>query len=487
MAGLSYSAHLSQKNSAINSKAKLSGVAKHNLRKYRSNDYDKENIVILWGTDKLVQDIKKVYREQFSEAVEEYNKKQTREERKIHDYFEKTAKSNKDMAVEMIFQIGDKEFWDKNPDKRRRMDVAFKEILELLQKFAPNLVVANAVIHYDEASPHMHVVAVPVADGFKKGMSKQGMDFGVYLSPWDMHDERYGTDAYNDYFCNQLTELLTNYGEIFEVWFDGAKGSNAKKFEYDWQRYYDLIRKLQPKANIAICGPDIRWVGNEGGKSRKSEYSVVPCALREADRIMALSQQDESQASSLQKYNQMDEDLGSRKILEKNAYICWFPAEVDVSIRKGWFFHEKDNRNSKSAKKLFKIYLNSVGNNCTLLLNIPPTPQGEIHKKDAKNLKKLGSMIKNITANPIVYNELGELTKDNGVLDFDFNDTRKVKYVVLEEDITKSQRVELFDLYIKKANGKYKRVYKGTVIGSKGQKGKGYPLRYSPKPLKPGY
>ena len=161
---------------------------------------------------------------------------------------------------------------------------------------------------------------------------KQGMDFGVYLSPWDMHDERYGTDAYNDYFCNQLTELLTNYGEIFEVWFDGAKGSNAKKFEYDWQRYYDLIRKLQPKANIAICGPDIRWVGNEGGKSRKSEYSVVPCALREADRIMALSQQDENQASSLQKYNQMDEDLGSRKILEKNAYICWFPAEVDVSI-----------------------------------------------------------------------------------------------------------------------------------------------------------
>ena len=173
MAGLSYSAHLSQKNSAINSKAKLAGVAKHNLRKYRSNNYDKENIVILCGTDKLVQDVKKVYMEQFSEAVEEYNKKQTREERKIHDYFEKTAKSNKDMAVELIFQIGDKEFWDKNPDKRRRMDVAFKEILELLQKFAPNLVAANAVIHYDEASPHMHVVAVPVAEGFKKGMTKQ--------------------------------------------------------------------------------------------------------------------------------------------------------------------------------------------------------------------------------------------------------------------------------------------------------------------------
>ena len=173
MAGLSYSAHLSQKNSTINSKAKLSGVAKHNLRKYHSNDYDKENIVILWGTDKLVQDVKKVYKEQFDEAVREYNKKQTRDDRKIDDYFEKTAKSNKDMAVELIFQIGDKEFWDKNPDKRRRMDVAFKEMLNMLQKEAPNLVVANAVIHYDEASPHMHVVAVPVADGFKKGMSRQ--------------------------------------------------------------------------------------------------------------------------------------------------------------------------------------------------------------------------------------------------------------------------------------------------------------------------
>lgn len=173
MAGLSYSAHLSRKNSAINSKAKLTGVAKHNLRKYRSLEYDKENIVILWGTDKLVQDVKKVYKEQFDDAVREYNKKQTRDDRKIDDYFEKTAKSNKDMAVELIFQIGDKEFWDKNPDKRRRMDAAFKEMLNLLQKEAPNLVVANAVIHYDETSPHMHVVAVPVADGFKKGISKQ--------------------------------------------------------------------------------------------------------------------------------------------------------------------------------------------------------------------------------------------------------------------------------------------------------------------------
>lgn len=174
MERLSYTAHLSSKDHAINSKSKLSGVAKHNLRKYRSEEYDRENIVILWGTDKLVQDVKRVYREQFDEAVREYNANQTREDRKIINYYEKVAgNKKKDMAVELIFQLGDKEYWDNNPEKRRWMDYAFDKILEKLQEEEPNLVIANAVVHYDEASPHMHVVAVPVADGFKKGLEKQ--------------------------------------------------------------------------------------------------------------------------------------------------------------------------------------------------------------------------------------------------------------------------------------------------------------------------
>lgn len=296
---------------------------------------------------------------------------------------------------------------------------------------------------------------------------KQNMDFGVYLSPWDMHDKRYGTDAYNDYFCNQLTELLTNYGEIFEVWFDGAKGSNAVKFEYDWQRYFDLIHALQPKANIAICGPDIRWVGNEGGKTRKAEYCVVPRMLTMAEGVEKNSQHSEKGAKSLQRLSSSDEDLGSRKVLEKNAFLCWYPAEVDVSIRKGWFHSDNENKTVKSAKKLFKIYLNSVGNNCSLLLNVPPSRAGIIHKKDEKALKKLGKMISSVTAKPIVVQELGELTLDNGYIEYDFDNEKKLKYAIICEDIAFSQRVEAFDLYIKKPNCKYKRVYKGTVIGSK--------------------
>ena len=171
---LSYSAHLSNGDHAINSKAKLSGVAKHNLRKYHSKDYNKENIVVLCGTDKLMEDVKKVYKEQFDEAVKKYNQKQTRDDRKIDDYFEKVCNSkNKDIAVELIFQLGDKDYWDRNEEKKKNMDVAFKEILEELQKQAPDLVVANAVVHRDEASPHMHVVAVPVGRGFKNGMETQ--------------------------------------------------------------------------------------------------------------------------------------------------------------------------------------------------------------------------------------------------------------------------------------------------------------------------
>ncbi len=293
----------------------------------------------------------------------------------------------------------------------------------------------------------------------------QGMDFGVYLSPWDMHEKTYGTPEYNDYFCNQLEELLTNYGEIFEVWFDGAKGSDAVDFEYDWERYYETVRRLQPKANIAICGPDIRWVGNEGGKTRKSEYSVVPAPLLDAEKTMKKSQHNIK--SSLQNISSRDEDLGSRNVLSKNANLVWYPAEVDVSIRKGWFYSKADDSTVKSASMLFDIYLNSVGNNCTLLLNIPPTDKGVIHSKDARVLKALGKKILSIYHKPVLVEKIGELSREKGYVDFNFDRERKIKYISIIEDITKSQRIEAFDLYIRKKGDRFKKVYSGTVIGAR--------------------
>lgn len=295
---------------------------------------------------------------------------------------------------------------------------------------------------------------------------KAGLDFGVYLSPWDMHEPTYGAPDYNDYFCNQLTELLTGYGEISEVWFDGAKGANAKAFEYDWQRYYKLIRELQPGANIAVCGPDIRWVGNEGGKTRKSEFSVVPAYLRMAETVAEKSQQNAADAKDMQKRTSTDEDLGSRELLKNCPELCWYPAEVDVSIRKGWFYSKKTNLTVKSAKKLFNIYIRSVGNNCTLLLNVPPSDKGTIHMKDAMALRALGKKIREMYSKPVIVQKFGMLKETDGVLDFAFNSEKKIRYIILKEDIRYSQRVEAFDVYLKKTNGKYIHVYSGTVIGS---------------------
>ena len=295
---------------------------------------------------------------------------------------------------------------------------------------------------------------------------KAGLDFGVYLSPWDMHEPTYGTQDYNDYFCNQLTELLTNYGAISEVWFDGAKGADAKAFEYDWQRYYKLIRELQPDANIAVCGPDIRWVGNEGGKTRKSEFSVVPAYLQTAETVEKKSQHAESDAGGMKKRTSTDEDLGSREFLKDCPELCWYPAEVDVSIRKGWFYSKKTNFTVKSAKKLFNIYLNSVGNNCTLLLNVPPSDKGTIHINDAVALRSFGNKIEELYSKPVLVEKFGMLKETDGMLDFTFDSEKKLKYVILKEDIRYSQRVEAFDIFLQKENGNYVHVYSGTVIGS---------------------
>ena len=173
MENISYTAHVSNKKSAITSKSKLAAVAKHNLRKYKSSDYSKDNICIIYGTSNLIDDVKTVYHKEFDEALEEYNKKQTRPDRKIDDYFEHVAGKEQDMAVEIIIQIGDREFWRQFDDMKSYMKLSYQIILDELRKRLPQFVVANAVVHLDEDSPHMHIVGVPVADGYKKGLSKQ--------------------------------------------------------------------------------------------------------------------------------------------------------------------------------------------------------------------------------------------------------------------------------------------------------------------------
>ena len=173
MAGMSFSAHISNKKSGITSKTKLEGVAKHNLRKYKSSDYSANNIVILQGTKNLVRDVKSVYHQEFDAALKEYNERQKREDRKIEDYFEHVANKEQDMAVEIIIQLGDREYWKEHETDRSFMKYIYEDMLDELERLFPDFIVANAVVHLDEDSPHMHVVGVPVAEGYTRGLYKQ--------------------------------------------------------------------------------------------------------------------------------------------------------------------------------------------------------------------------------------------------------------------------------------------------------------------------
>ena len=326
-----------------------------------------------------------------------------------------------------------------------------------------------------------------VSEACRKG----GIRFGIYLSPWDRNNETYGQGkAYNDFFVNQLTELLTNYGEIFSVWFDGAcgEGKNGKKQYYDWPRYYELIRRLQPEACISICGPDIRWCGNEAGHTRPAEWSVVPARLRDTEKVASESQQADDTAFRARKINSQDLALGSRGILNGEENLIWFPAEVNTSIRPGWFYHESEDNSVRSLEELLHIYYNSVGGNATFLLNIPPAPDGRFHDNDVQRLKEIGEHLRNTFSQNLLENAVLEAdqweeghsadcvredhyetfykTADGtrkAALTIRFPKPTLVSCIVLKENIRFSQRIETFD--IQDGNGRL--LYKGNTVGYK--------------------
>jgi len=215
---------------------------------------------------------------------------------------------------------------------------------------------------------------------------EQGVGFGVYLSPWDRNSPYFGDSAkYNNYFVNQLTELLTGYGRVDEVWFDGANGEGptGKKQFYDFSRWYALIRRLQPTATIAVMGPDVRWVGTESGYGRPTEWSVLPTDAQQQAHVAAHSQKKVAFAPK----NHMEDDLGSRAKLRDAQALVWYPAEVDVSIRPGWFYHPAEDAQVKTPAQLLDIYNSSVGRNGVLLLNLPPDTRGLLAQPDIDNLK----------------------------------------------------------------------------------------------------
>lgn len=319
---------------------------------------------------------------------------------------------------------------------------------------------------------------------------KYGIKFGVYLSPWDRNSPLYGQGrAYDDFFVGQLTELLTGYGDIFSVWFDGAcgEGANGKKQYYDWERYYSVIRELQPNACISVCGPDIRWCGNEAGHTRKAEWSVVPERARDSEIISEKSQHEDDEEFRRRRVDARDEDLGSREALKNEDDLIWYPAEVNTSIRPGWFWHENENDKVRSLEELIHIYNNSVGGNATFLLNIPPTKEGLLHENDVRRLEELGGYIRktfgtNITDSGILYSDgsnvqavrsddyssffTSEKGKNTAEIIAEWDSPVTVGCIVLKENILGGQRVESFTVEAEH-DGDFNEIYCGTVIGHK--------------------
>ncbi|MTI87911.1 MAG: alpha-L-fucosidase [Balneolaceae bacterium] len=314
---------------------------------------------------------------------------------------------------------------------------------------------------------------------------KYGLKFGIYLSPWDRNHPDYGKPEYISYYRNQLEELFTNYGDVFEMWFDGANGGDGyyggtnetrtidKQTYYHWPATLDHVRNMQSDVLFfSDAGPGIRWSGNENGIGGRTNWNTITPDTLYAGKA------------------------GIGKLLNTGSPegTEWIPAEVNTSIRPGWFYHENEDSLVKTPKELLDIYLTSVGRGSTLLLNIPPDQRGIFHENDVKNLRKWRDLLDqefgknlalhaevtagshrgnvntfspgNVTdGNPETY-----WTTDNGIttgtLEIDVGKSQSIKYILIQEYIQLGQRVKEFNVEIWNGS-EWRTVAEETTIGYK--------------------
>ena len=302
-----------------------------------------------------------------------------------------------------------------------------------------------------------------------------GVKFGVYISPWDRFDPHYGTSAYNDIYIRTLESALTNYGEVFEQWFDGAcgEGPNGKRQVYDWDAFNSKVNELQPQAVIfSDAGPGCRWVGNERGVAGETCWSTL-----------------EIEGFAPGKDAAPQDTLGTGNVHGKR----WVPAESDVSIRPGWFWRESENDKVKSVKDLLGIYYTSTGCNSLMLLNVPPDTTGRINRIDSLRLMEFRAALDGIFADNLASgaevvadNVRGRRFKASNLIDGSYDtywacddacltpsftmilqEPRRFNRIVLQEYIPLGQRVSSFVVEVRGADGGWKAAGEGTTIGYK--------------------
>lgn len=314
---------------------------------------------------------------------------------------------------------------------------------------------------------------------------KHGLQFGIYLSPWDRNHSGYGTPSYIEYYRNLVKELAGNYGPVFEWWLDGANGGDGyyggaletrhidRQQYYGWPETIQQIKMMQPDVLIfSDAGPDIRWVGNESGYAGTTNWNCLT-----ADTLYPGK-------------------AGLSPLLEHGAQDgkSWIPAEVDVSIRPGWFWHSHEDSLVKSPQQLFEIYLNSVGRGANLLLNIPPDKRGLIHENDANallqwkqlrdeafgiNLAAKAKVSTDTHRNNDAHFAAAKLTDNDpetfwstdddiaaGNIFIRFENPTRIQYVVLQEYIRLGQRIDMVEIACLEGD-EWKTIASATTIGHK--------------------
>jgi alpha-L-fucosidase len=310
----------------------------------------------------------------------------------------------------------------------------------------------TATTRHSVASSPWRDGAGDVVRDFVDACRAVGLKPGLYCSPWDRNAPSYGDSArYNDLYCAQLTELLTRYGPITEVWFDGANGEgpNGKHQVYDWPRFWGLVRRLQPHAVMfSDAGPDVRWIGNERGVAGDPNWSVVDPEVVPYPGVSGDAVMDELQHG------------------DPNGTV-WRPGETDVSIRPGWFWHPAEDDRVRTAEDLVDLYFTSVGRNSKLLLNVPPTRDGLLHDTDVSRLVGMHDALRSLFDLNLASSSLpswkpfGDRT---AVGELDLGRTVSVRVVDLFEDIERGQSVTRWTVE-GSDGGAWTRLGSGSTIG----------------------
>ncbi len=280
-----------------------------------------------------------------------------------------------------------------------------------------------------------------------------GLRLGLYLSPWDRNAGVYGSDAYSDFYCDQLTELLTNYGPVHEVWFDGANGEgpSGRRQVYDWPRYWGLVKQLQPDSVIfSDAGPDVRWIGNERGVAGETNWSTVDPAVVPFPGATG---------PAVDRMLQEGDPAGS----------VWRPGETDTSIRPGWFWHPAQDGQVRSVDDLVQLYDTSVGRNSKLLLNVPPTTAGLLHETDVTRLLGMRRALEARFAEDLAANGTVQWSQEPGGahrLVLALPRPVSVGTVVMQEAIVAGQVIARWQLEGEGASG-WAPLARGSTIGYK--------------------